>query len=78
VTRKNCGKHHMQQQLQPWITAGSLYLRVLLVEVADLPEEGAHDSQLDCDHRLKELDGDHEDHLMVSMYLDWRMRRILL
>ena len=49
-----------------------------LEEIVELgPEPGsAHDSQLDCDHRLEELDGDHEDHLTVSMYLDRRMRRI--
>jgi hypothetical protein len=37
----------------------------------------ANDSQLNCDHRLEELDRDHDDHLEVSMNLDWRMRRIL-
>ena len=49
----------------------------MMVEEVDLLEQGAHDGQLDCDHRLEELDGDHEDQLTVSMNLDWRMRRIL-
>ena len=43
--------------------ARRLCWRVLLVEKADLPEESAYDRQLDCDHRLEELHGDHEDHL---------------